>query len=251
MLVRRDEEGALAIGQLSHAWLSGQLARAWGNDEFPAPAPHEEIALGAEQHDLGWALFDLRPGLSADSGLPRNFLELTPHEHLSIWRTAPDRLLSVSAHAALVVSLHGASLSELRLTGAQEGREELQAHVDDERRRQAQLRELLGMSEEQTQRIQRQMWTWDGLSLALCNGWDPFTARDVPAAKQLVDLELRGDGHGGRFEVQPWPFAASRLEVRCEARRLQGRYEDEETMQRALDEAERVTLTFTLAPGGR
>ena len=111
MLVRRDYEGgALAIGQLSHAWLSGQLARAWGNDEFPAPEPREPIALGAEQHDVGWALFDLRPGLS-ETGLPRSFLELTPGEHLSIWRAAPDRLLSVSAYAALVVSLHGASLS--------------------------------------------------------------------------------------------------------------------------------------------
>src|ERR1700722_161394 len=117
MLVRRDDEGALAIGQLSHAWLSGHLARAWGNDEFPAPDPREEIALGAEQHDIGWALFDLRPGLSAKSGLPRDFLELSVEEHLAIWSDAPDHLLSQSQHAALVVSLHGCSLSELRARG--------------------------------------------------------------------------------------------------------------------------------------
>ncbi|HEY7836904.1 MAG TPA: DUF3891 family protein [Solirubrobacteraceae bacterium] len=248
MLVRReDEEGALAIGQLSHAWLSGQLARAWGNEEFPAPEPREAVSLGAEQHDVGWALFDLRPGLSTDSGLPRSFLELTPQEHLSIWRTAPDRLLSVSAHAALVVSLHGASLSQLRVVGSQEGVADLQAHIADERRRQERLREQLGISEEQTQRIQRQMWTWDGLSLALCSGWDPFTARDVPARTGLVDLELRSAGRDGEFALEPWPFTLPRVELRCEGKRLAPHYDDEEAMQRALDEAEPVTLAFVLA----
>jgi hypothetical protein len=247
VLVRRDYDGgALAIGQLSHAWLSGQLARAWGNDEFPAPEPREPIALGAEQHDVGWALFDLRPGLSAETGLPRSFLELTPAEHLSIWRTAPDRLLSVSAHAALVVSLHGASLSQLRAAGAQEGLEELLAHVADEQARQVLLRARLGIDEELTQRIQRHMWTWDGLSLALCNGWDPFTARDVPARAGLVDVELQSAGGDREFTLAPWPFGTPRVEVRCEGRRLAAGYEDEESMHRALEEAEPVMLEFVL-----
>jgi len=260
VLVRSEEEGALAIGQLSHAWLSGQLARAWGNDAFPAAEPREEIALGAEQHDVGWALFDLRPGLSGDSGLPRSFLETSVSEHLEIWRPAPERMLSVSAHAALVVSLHGASLSELRLRGAEDGREALERHVADERRRQAELRALLGLSEEDTDRTRRLMWTWDGLSLALCNGWDPFTARDVPGAGGLVDVELRrtapgaiaadekGERAEGTFALDPWPFTGSRLEVRCEARPLGGVFDDEALMQRALEQAAPVRLTFELRP---
>src|SRR5438132_5880492 len=92
VLVRVDDDGALAVGQLSHAWLSGQLARAWGNDRFSAPEPREEIVLGAQQHDIGWALFDLEPRFDPERGLPRNFLELTVDEHLAIWRDAPDRL---------------------------------------------------------------------------------------------------------------------------------------------------------------
>src|SRR5437899_7881464 len=86
VLVRVDDEGALAIGQLSHAWLSGQLARAWGSEHFPPPDPREEIALGAEQHDIGWARFDLEPRFNAETGLTRNFLELTVCEHFPIWR---------------------------------------------------------------------------------------------------------------------------------------------------------------------
>src|SRR5690348_7524279 len=53
MLFRADGEDAIAIAQPSHAWLSGQLARAWGNERFAAPAPYEEVCLGAEQHDIG------------------------------------------------------------------------------------------------------------------------------------------------------------------------------------------------------
>ena len=35
MLLREDGGAVLAIGQTSHAWISGQLARAWGNALCP------------------------------------------------------------------------------------------------------------------------------------------------------------------------------------------------------------------------
>jgi hypothetical protein len=244
VLVRLDQDGALAIGQLSHAWLSGQLAREWGNERFGAPEPREEIVLGAQQHDIGWAMFDREPPFNPDSGLPRNFLEITAEEHLAIWGSAPDRLLSQSLHAALVVSLHGCSLSELRARSGADAAA-LRAHIDRERARQAQLCASLGVTESQAQRTRRQMWTWDGLSLALCNGWRPFIAREVPTNGGLIDLELR-DGEDGAWTLDPWPFAAERVEVRCEARRLQARYEDESTMRRAFERPVPVTLKFLL-----
>jgi hypothetical protein len=247
MLVRLDGDGALAIGQLSHAWLSGQLARAWGNPQFGAVEPREAIALGAEQHDIGWALFDLLPRFNAESGLPRSFLELTVADHLAIWRGAPEHLCSQSLHAALVVSLHGCSLSQLRLTSAPAPAQaaQLQAHVDEERARQARLRERLGVSDAQADRTRRHMWTWDGLSLALCNGWRPFTAKDVPTADGLTDMELR-EREDGSITLDPWPFDDERVEVRCEARRLDSRYEDEAAMRDAFARAEPVALTFLL-----
>lgn len=245
MLLRRDDEGVLAIGQLSHAWLSGQLARAWGNERFPGPHPREEIALGAEQHDIGWAMFDLQPGINPQAGLPRSFLETSVEEHLAIWSSAPDRLLSVSEHAALVVSLHGSALSELRLRAATGSGTLLTAHIAAEHDRQARLRSRLGLSEQQTRVIQRQMWTWDGMSLALCHGWDPFTAHDVPGSGGLGALELRG-ADDGPIVVDPWPFSVTTLEVRCEGRRLAESYEDADAMQRGLEEAPSVTLVFRL-----
>jgi hypothetical protein len=245
VLVRIDDDGALAIGQLSHAWLSGQLARAWGNQLFPAPEPREEIVLGAEQHDIGWARFDLEPRFDAETGLPQNFLALTVEEHLAIWRGAPYLLLSQSLHASLVVSLHGCSLSELRAQAFPDQASALQAHIAQERARQTQLCATLGVSEPQAQRTRRQMRAWDSLSLALCNGWRPFTAPDVPTADGLNEMELRDRG-GGATTLNPWPFATERVDVRCEARRLDARYEDELAMQRAFEIARPVTLTFAL-----
>ncbi len=59
MVLRRDEHGVLAIGQASHAWISGQMARAWGNEQFGPLEPYEEVCLAAEQHDVGMAAWDL------------------------------------------------------------------------------------------------------------------------------------------------------------------------------------------------
>jgi hypothetical protein len=246
MLVRAENDVVLVIGQLSHAWVSGQLARAWGNERFPAPAPREPIALGAEQHDVGWARFDLAPRLNPDTGLPRSFLELTVDEHLAIWRDAPDALLSQSAHAALVASMHGRSLSELRARMAPEQEPQLASHIEAERERQERLCAALAISSDEADRTRRQMWTWDGLSLALCLGWQPFTARDVPSVSGLEDLELREVDGGGRV-LEPWPFAADSVCVCCEGRSLGGRYDDEAELRRAYAQAPPVQLTFTLS----
>jgi hypothetical protein len=246
VLIRPGDDGALAIGQLSHSWLSGQLARAWGNERFGAVEPREGTVLGAEQHDIGWAQFDLEPRFNPDTGLPRSFLELSVDDHLAIWTDAPVALLSQSLYAALVVSMHGASLSELRQSAALEPYPALQAHIDAEHARQAMLRERLGVTEAQADRTRRQMWTWDGLSLALCHGWRPFTMRDVPTAGgELVDVEL-SDREDVASTLEPWPFAAEWVQVQCEARRLAPRYDDEAAMRADFDAAPFQTLSFVL-----
>jgi hypothetical protein len=245
MLVRRGDDGALAIGQLSHAWLSGQLARRWGNALFGEVAPREEIVLGAQQHDIGWALFDLHPRFNPETGLPRTFLEITVPEHLAIWRGAPDQLMTQSMYAALLVSLHGSALSRLRARSMPEQAPLLEAHIDEERSRQAMLRESLGLSAAVAERARLQLRAWDGISLALCNGADSFIAREVPTAEGQTDIELHIVGESA-VTLDPWPFDTSRLSVCCEARHLAARYPDEAEMRRAFDLAERAMLTFTL-----
>src|SRR3712207_5677659 len=109
MLLRPDGDAVIAIGQASHAWVSGQLARAWRD-----VSPREEVCLAAEQHDVGMAQWDLAPTLNPDTGRPHSFLEMPLATHLKLWSAAPAKLLTQSRYAALLVSLHGTTLYEMR-----------------------------------------------------------------------------------------------------------------------------------------
>ena len=80
------------------------------------------------------------------------------------------------------------------------------------------------------------------MSLALCLGWDDFVAEEVPGDVRVEPLP------DGRHVVDPWPFAGAELSVRCEGRRLTGRYETEPELHAALREAPLVELDFTLVP---
>ncbi len=91
MLLRKDGESVIAIPQPSHAWLSGQLARAWGNERFVAPVPNEEVCLAAEQHDIGWLSWEASPVLDERTGLPQEFFALPSRRHIAIWREGVRR----------------------------------------------------------------------------------------------------------------------------------------------------------------
>jgi hypothetical protein len=117
VLLRKEGDAVIAIGQASHAWISGQLARAWGNALFAAPDPFEEVCLAAEQHDVGMAEWDLRASLNPRTGLPYSFLEIPLQTHLALWTAAPAKLLTQSRYAALLVSMHGTALNERRDLG--------------------------------------------------------------------------------------------------------------------------------------
>ena len=51
--------------------------------------------------------------------------------------------------------------------------------------------------------------------------------------------------------LDPWPFAVPELEVHCEGRRLEGRYEDEAALHAALERAPLVRQTFRAHTNGR
>jgi hypothetical protein len=235
MLLRRDGDDVIVIGQPAHAWLSGQLARRWGNEEFGAVEPWEEVCLAAEQHDVGMAAWERRPKLNPDTGLPRSFMELELDDHLEIWWSAAPLVLAQSRYAALLVSMHGTALYERR----DEGDERVRDFLAGQAELQARLAE--GFDAEQVRRNQRLVWTWDSLSLGLLLGWSPFELRAVPTAGGETDVAVR-DGR-----LDPWPFDAPRVELRCEGRRLGGRFDDERAMQEALDRAPWVTIPLELS----
>ena len=228
MLLRPDGDDVIAIGQPAHAWLSGQLARAWGDPV----EPWEEVCLAAEQHDVGMAAWEQRPTLNPQTGLPRSFMELELDEHLEIWWSAAPLVIPQSRYAALLVSMHGTALYERRDLSRLEPADvaRVRAFLDGQAELQARLLETLRAdprtapvaTDEIVRRNQRLVWRWDSLSLGLLLDWAPL-------------------------ELDPWPFRDDRITVRCEGRRLTGRFDDEEAMRAALAAAPWVTLEFDLA----
>ena len=243
MILRPDGEAVLAIGQASHAWLSGQLARAWGNDRFAAPHPFEEVCLGALQHDIGMAESDLRPERHPGSGLPRQFFELDRRTHVALWTAAPTRVLSQSRYAALLVSLHGTGLYERfpSTTDDQEIARAVAGYLDGQRALQAQLAAEVGATQEELARNQALLAIWDGLSLALCRDQAPDTV-------DRFTLDRADDSHTA-FTLDPWPFAVDQLAVCVEGRRLaDAPYPDEPALHAALDRAPVLTVGLALRP---
>lgn len=245
MVLRRDGEGAICIGQPSHAWLSGQLARAWN----PAPDPFDEICLAADQHDIGMAEWDLAPTLNPETGLPHSFMEMPLDVHLELWSAAASKLVAQSAHAALLVSMHGTGLYEMRDLDRMStaDADKVRSFLAARRAEQDGLLRRLGLTREDVRAGRRLVWTLDYLSLALCLDWAPTVARGAPLAGGERDLRIEPAGDLA-VTVDPWPFAGDSLTVRCEGRRLAGGWSDETAMRAALAEAPVIPLMWDLRP---
>ena len=259
MLLRGDAGSVLVIGQPSHAWVSGQLARAWGNETFGTPEPWEEVCLAAEQHDIGMAAWDLGPTRNPDSGLPHAFTEMPLDAHLECWRTGPPRLVRQSRYAALLCSIHGTRLYEIRNLDrmAPDDAAAVREHMAAQRAFQAGLLDALradpvsagGASEALIARNSQLIWTWDFMSLALCLDWAPCSAKAVPLGSGgSVDVSLDLGPAAGQIVLDPWPFAPPRLTVRAEGQRLRGPYESDEALRVALATAPWETLEVELTP---
>jgi hypothetical protein len=70
----------------------------------------------------------------------------------------------------------------------------------------------------------------------------------VPAAAGEATIVL--DGAGEAVTVDPWPFRDDRVELACEGRRLEGRFNDEAVLHATLAEAPWVALRWALTPAG-
>ena len=230
-------DAVLCIGQPAHAWLSGQLAAAWGNGLFPEPRPREEVCLAATQHDLGMAAWDADPELNPETGWPMSFLEMPVETHLRLWSVAPRLGLAQSRWVALLVSMHGAYLygSRAEQPGVDEFLEAQRAFQDE-------LRRSLGVSEEEAERNQRLLAAWDWMSLVLCRDDLPATVE----AGRALRLERVGEG---MVSVAPWPFRLDEVEVGVDARRREGRFEDRAAMGEALRASAWERLALRLIPG--
>jgi hypothetical protein len=186
MLLVDHPDGKFAVAQPAHAFISGQLARAWAGELHP----RDEVCLAAEQHDMPWLEWERDPSYDPRTGYPHTFMSLDMPAKLALWADGPDALVAQSRYAALLVSMHGSRLYEDLERGAFERA----------------IRATLDAPDEEIERNHRLIGLWDGLSLAILLDWAPWSAEGVTLQPGGV--------------VAPWPFATESLTVRCDGRLL-------------------------------
>jgi hypothetical protein len=261
MLLRRRGNGAIAITQPGHSWLSGQLARAWGNDRFDRPTPFEAFCFAAEQHDIGWTDHDSLPVFDPKTGFPRTFVDVPATEHTALWSEGVRRALAFGRYPAMLISLHGKTIYDLTFdmasassANAAAAREflvaqeafrmvVLQAMVDDP-----------SLSEHaHADRIERNrllLLAVDQLSLHAC--WAVHETVKIPHVPGRGDrrhtLWLRQSRAGDHLEMDPWPFADDRFEGHIEGRLMTRPSIDVAHFASEIADAMVVTIPIDIRP---
>ncbi|MBD3886075.1 DUF3891 family protein [Phormidium tenue FACHB-886] len=261
MLYRTLDENRICITQPTHAWVSGQFAQAWGNEQFGSIAPHQSVCLGAEQHDIGWIPWEAAPTLNPDTGYPHSFNEVAPGVHTKLWAGAKHLAMPMGRYAALLVSLHGTGLYE-RFThwkNSPESRRIVETFLQQEKEFQQQLIHRLEqdpayapyVAPEALLRNQRLVATLDALSLVICMGvTKQRQIEQVPAADGETTLTLMPiAGDPTQLSLEPWCFQSDEVTIVFEGRILQERATDEQMMRERLAHAPWITLSTTLHPG--
>jgi hypothetical protein len=250
MLFRSQPSGDLAISQLTHAWISGQLLRPWEE------TLSETLLMAAEQHDIGWIDWETEPTFNTETGRPHLFREVGASTHAPMWARGVQRALGAwGTHVALLVSRHGGVIYR-RYMDRHRVREADAAAAENYLNVQAPIEaawsRALGFKAAALDKETALVAFADALSLALCG-------------ELKAPLDLEAPGRGGEaltmrlaerptrsfdFVLSPWPFRANELVVEGEARPLpaEGRFPDEGAMKTWFASPERVIFRARLAP---
>ncbi|MFB2933872.1 DUF3891 family protein [Aerosakkonemataceae cyanobacterium BLCC-F154] len=261
MLLRLSSpEEVICITQPHHAWISGQLARVWGNEEFGEVSPNQEVCLAAEQHDIGWLMWEQLPTLNPQTGYPHSFSELATKNHVKNWSNARNLALPLGRYVALLVSLHGTRLYE-RFRSWENSPETKELVLNFLKHEYAFQEEVISKLQndnyhapyttpEVIKRNQKLVAVWDALSLIICHGFTgEKIVENVPTANGEITLTLKNkENHPLEIFVSPWPFCESQVNLVFEGRLLQQTFTDERVMQEALSQAPGVTINTTLFP---
>jgi len=231
MIHHKSKDYVYLISQPSHAWLSGQLARAWGNNNFKCFEPFSETCLAAEQHDIGWLEWARNPQINKMTGTVYNFLEMPFQSHLDIWEKGSRWALTINKYAALLISKHNTFLLgfhdfsnepsiNLKLSKTfQEKEQAFQDRIIDQLKADSAYADYVG--EPWLIFNQKLIKVWDYFSLLLCMGFNESDViEEVPVDfNSNTDLKLSYKSKN-RYIVDPWPFKYETFEVACETKKI-------------------------------
>ena len=248
MLFRTEPSVTLAISQPAHAWLSGQILRAW---DAPLAEP---LLLAGEQHDIGWLDWETAPTFDVRTGRPHLFRAVGASLHAPMWRLGVTRALEAwGAHVALLISRHG-GLIYTRYVDRHKAAPADAAAADDYLATQAPIEAAwarrLGLDEAALRAESALVAFADALSLALCGDLRaPLELQAPDRSGAMTSLRLaERPGQPFAFTLTPWPLRVATLDFEGEARALPaaGRFADETDMRAWFAAPERVTFRARL-----
>jgi len=242
---------ALAISQPTHAWISGQLLRAW------ADPLNEPLLLAAEQHDLGWLDWETTPSFDPQTGRPHLFRAVGAAVHAPMWARGVERALGAwGMRVALLISRHG-GLIYTRYTDrhrvAVADAAAADHYLEIQTPMEATWARALGLDAAVLAHDAALVALADALSLALCGELRTpleVEAPDRTGGRRTLQL-LASPEDAAEFTLSPWPFRDEALVVEGEARPIPaaGRFVDEAAMRAWLAAPERVVFRARLTSG--
>lgn len=276
MILCRFKGALMVVRQVDHGRQAGEFARAWGAEGVPVPSRPEAAVLAARHHDDGWVGWDDHPTLDPGTGQPVQFKELTPFEHVPIYRRGIARAAERDPYVGLLVSMHGVGIYNGRYATVEAHRDltELERalveeFLADQRRLQSELGRLAGADrpgEAELPGVDRPaghvtaragVWgdylllqLWDRLSLQFLYGQagDALLA-PLGAAAPAGGLRCLADGELA-LRVSPYPFHPGQTEFPVLARLLPDRrYRSPEDFLAAAAGAPQEWLVCRARPG--
>ncbi len=260
MLHRAAPDGIFVISQPAHSWVSGRLARAWGNDLFGELQPREEIILAAALHDLGFLEWEQAPTLNIETGWPHTFMDLPTPLHLELWSKGIQEMVHLNRYAALLVSFHYTGLTERHPAEPEAEVQLQQKFLADQRTFQTALLNDLRADPSYApfcepalvEKNRRFIPIWDWMSLIMGMGkTETIQIENVPTAHGSTPITLSPQANDRTtIQVSPWPFAkvreGKRLQVSFEARHLPHKFQDQQMLRRDIETAPVQVITITL-----
>jgi hypothetical protein len=249
--------------QPHHGDFAGQLAAAWGNDEFDEPRARESLIVAATRHDDGWAVWERWPEVDGDDGRPVSFLESQIPSHVDFYRAAITDVTQRDPYAGLMVAMHGAGLYRMRydtnpqmgvMRDADKHSQLIDPFLDDIEGSYPNRRAELGIDEEEQWANYKLLQVFDRTALYFC-GFPKFKNGDVPAIGP-VPLDYAGNETEIRFtalspfeplaphhvRIEPYPFGESPAVFTLERRVVPKRGRSDADFRRELAETPTETV---------
>ena len=257
-MIRRDSgEGWTLITQPNHAFLSSRIMNFWGNEDFEAIVPRDEVMLAIKEHDCGWEETDSAADLNPRNGYPRHFMEMRPENQFEIWSECFERYVGEHPYACALIALHFSELNERTISRDPDNK----AAVSLRRKIREFLRRSLGINAGEGNPNEhlcadirtnlRFLQVGDMISLALCRGSKSATIADVPInyLGDTVEMSLSSED-GLAYTVCPNPFSRDSLRFDISGRKLAKKsFGAQADLKEAFHSAGFETFDFSISSG--